>query len=53
MKGVREKTVRAVNLQAQSSSAALAEMKAAQEQHHKEQQAALQLQVQAGAAQSL
>jgi hypothetical protein len=31
MKGVQEKTVRAVNLQAQSSSAALAEMKAAQE----------------------
>ena len=53
MKGVQEKTVRAVNLQALSSSAALAEMKAAQEQHHKDQQAALQLQVQAGAAQSL
>jgi hypothetical protein len=50
MKGVQEKTVRAVNLQAQSSSAALAEMKAAQELHHKEQQAAMLLQSQAGAA---
>ena len=53
LKGVQEKTVRAVTLQAQSSNAALAEMKAAQERQHKEQQAALQLQAQTGTAQTI